>query len=220
MGLWVFPVALMIAVSCGGETFDGSPLGSVCDGCVDAGEGAATTAGSVGGGGTDVGGGGSSAMAGGGSSGGSGGGSGGDAGAGGRCQSTTCAALGKNCGKIDDGCGAQLDCGECLPNAPCDQNVCGSCTPTSCAQEQWYCGTLDDGCNNMLGCGGSYTPGLCDFGQPYGCACPFDYAENILCDNTPPNGDLGNTPPPNGTCIENPVNTPQGSYGWCCKVGL
>lgn len=44
---------------------------------------------------------------------GAGGGSGGGGGGAGMCTPTTCAALGKNCGAVADGCGGMLACGTC-----------------------------------------------------------------------------------------------------------
>lgn len=44
------------------------------------------------------------------------------------CVATTCAAQGKNCGLISDGCNAVLDCGTCKPPLKCGvttPNVCG-----------------------------------------------------------------------------------------------
>ncbi len=45
------------------------------------------------------------------------------------CTATTCAAEGKDCGQIDDGCGVMLDCGSCGGSTPiCINNVCTACT--------------------------------------------------------------------------------------------
>ena len=44
------------------------------------------------------------------------------------CTPTTCAAQGKNCGPISDGCNMVLDCGTCHPPLRCGAvtpNVCG-----------------------------------------------------------------------------------------------
>jgi len=54
------------------------------------------------------------------------------------CVPTTCAAQGKNCGTIDDGCGSTLNCGSCSgTGVTCGgggtANVCG-CTPQTVAQ--------------------------------------------------------------------------------------
>lgn len=48
----------------------------------------------------------------------------------GSCVPTTCAALGKNCGSISDGCGGTLSCGTCATGMTCGgggtANVCGT----------------------------------------------------------------------------------------------
>jgi hypothetical protein len=66
----------------------------------------------------------------------------------GTCTPTTCAAEGKNCGTISDGCSGILDCGTCIAPETCGgggtANVCGegTCTPTTCAAEGKNCGTI------------------------------------------------------------------------------
>jgi lysophospholipase L1-like esterase len=51
---------------------------------------------------------------------------------GGSCTPTTCAAQGKNCGSIGDGCGGTLTCGSCISPQTCGgggtANVCGGGT--------------------------------------------------------------------------------------------
>ena len=74
------------------------------------------------------------------------------------CSPTTCAAEGKNCGFIPDGCGHTLDCGACAVGSACGasgmENVCGAvCTPTTCAASGKNCGTISDGCGKTLACG-------------------------------------------------------------------
>src|SRR5262249_17366319 len=54
------------------------------------------------------------------------------------CTPTTCAAQGKNCGTIADGCGGALSCGTCTPPQTCGgggvAHACGGGTMTSTAQ--------------------------------------------------------------------------------------
>ncbi len=72
------------------------------------------------------------------------------------CTATTCAAEGKNCGSISDGCGGVLDCGTCT-----DPECCG-CAPT---------GTT--GVPNVCSSGstaGSGLPQVCIAGSQ-GCLC-------------------------------------------------
>src|SRR5512143_1235791 len=63
------------------------------------------------------------------------------------CHPTTCAAHGAQCGTLSDGCGHDLDCGQCDWTDSCTNNVC-VCSP--------YCGSRDCGDD---GCGGSC--GMC-----------------------------------------------------------
>ncbi|WP_164017773.1 Ig-like domain-containing protein [Pyxidicoccus trucidator] len=89
------------------------------------------------------------------------------------CAPTTCAAQGKNCGTIPDGCGGTLSCGTCGAGQACSaSNVC-VCVPTTCAAQNRTCGAMSDGCGGTLDCGtcgaGSTCdtgPGVCVPGQP------------------------------------------------------
>lgn len=79
-----------------------------------------------------------------------------------RCVRTTCASAGRECGALDDGCGSELHCGECMAPQRCGGNgiegVCG-CTPLACEADQ--CGTVDDGCGGALDCGGCGASQVC-----------------------------------------------------------
>ncbi|MFP2905911.1 Ig-like domain-containing protein [Pyxidicoccus sp. 3LFB2] len=80
------------------------------------------------------------------------------------CTPTTCAAQGKTCGTIPNGCGALLNCGTCGAGQACStDNVC-VCAPTTCAAQGKNCGTISDGCGGTLSCG------TCAGGQE----CPAD----------------------------------------------
>ena len=46
------------------------------------------------------------------------------------CTPTTCAAQGKNCGTISNGCGGTLTCGTCGSGQTCTNNVCGTAAPS------------------------------------------------------------------------------------------
>jgi hypothetical protein len=74
---------------------------------------------------------------------------------GGSCTPTTCAAQGKNCGGISDGCSQTLNCGTCGSGQTCSaSNVCqASCTPTTCAAQGKNCGSISNGCGGTLSCG-------------------------------------------------------------------
>jgi glucose/arabinose dehydrogenase len=89
---------------------------------------------------------------------------------GGGCTPTTCSALGKNCGSVNDGCGGTLNCGTCTSPNTCGgggtPNVCGtsSCTPTTCAAQGKNCGSINDGCGGTLNCGTCTSPNTCGGG--------------------------------------------------------
>src|SRR5262249_22146403 len=76
----------------------------------------------------------------------------------GTCTPATCASANKNCGRMLDGCGGTVTCGDCGPGLTCGAggpNVCGpgTCAPTTCAQEGANCGKISDGCASVLECG-------------------------------------------------------------------
>src|SRR5204863_6040610 len=82
------------------------------------------------------------------------------------CTPTTCAAQGKNCGTISNGCGGTLTCGSCTAPQTCGgggvANLCGGgCTPTTCAAQGKNCGTIADGCGGTLTCGACTAPQTC-----------------------------------------------------------
>lgn len=62
---------------------------------------------------------------------------------------TSCAAQGKNCGTISDGCGGSLTCGTCSSGYTCTSNVC--CQNLSCTGK---CGVITNNCGQSVNCGG------------------------------------------------------------------
>jgi hypothetical protein len=87
------------------------------------------------------------------------------------CAVTTCAAKGKNCGTMPDGCGGTLTCGSCTTGQTCggggSANVCGkgTCkTSTTCAAQKANCGMVSDGCSAVLDCGTCSAPKSCGGG--------------------------------------------------------
>src|SRR5437762_1102009 len=62
------------------------------------------------------------------------------------------------CGKVGDGCGGVLDCGDCTGGATCGgggiAHVCGgdpTCAKTTCATGAGnYCGDVGDGCGGVV----------------------------------------------------------------------
>ncbi len=84
----------------------------------------------------------------------------------GDCVPTTCAAQGKECGVILDGCGGTKQCSTSTSggNVDCQQgqvcggggpNKCGTtlCVPQTCAQLGKDCGLVTDGCSGVINCG-------------------------------------------------------------------
>jgi hypothetical protein len=80
------------------------------------------------------------------------------------CQPATCVvAGGKYCGKIGDGCGGTLECGDCPMGDTCGgggtAQVCGrppdpNCKPITCQQVGGrLCGRVGNGCGGSLECG-------------------------------------------------------------------
>lgn len=98
------------------------------------------------------------------------------------CVPVTCTPEGGNyCGKIGDGCGAKLDCGECADDWVCDEGLCvggPDCEPATCQGEGGvrYCGAIGDGCGRALDCDACLDGEKCDSGicvpeecSPSGC---------------------------------------------------
>jgi hypothetical protein len=129
------------------------------------------------------------------------------------CALTTCAAQGKNCGQIPDGCDTgNLDCGNCTPGSTtplCIDNVCTACSvenpcPSGCCASDGRCqsGTGDGACGaiggNCVDCGAGRH---CVNRQ---CVCDSTSCPNGCCDG-------------NGQCqVEN--NLFCGSGGVACSV--
>ncbi|MCL4752471.1 MAG: tryptophan synthase alpha chain, partial [Myxococcales bacterium] len=69
------------------------------------------------------------------------------------CTPTSCAAQGKNCGSIPNGCGGTLNCGTCTAPSTCTNNVCTACVPNPdpCPSSQ-CAGTASDGCGGTVSC--------------------------------------------------------------------
>src|SRR5262249_34668220 len=110
------------------------------------------------------------------------------------CAPITCAALGKNCGALSDGCGHTLNCGSCTAPATCrgagKANGCGGGrTPTTCAAQVKNCGAILDGCNNWLACGTCTLPQICGGGgTPNVCGTPPPVAKTLTFSPNPVTG--------------------------------
>ena len=92
------------------------------------------------------------------------------------CQPKTCGQLGVECGPAGDGCGALIQCGNCVSPETCggggEPSKCGAptCTPKTCQAQGIECGPAGDGCGNQIACGactngetcgGGGQPGVC-----------------------------------------------------------
>jgi hypothetical protein len=88
------------------------------------------------------------------------------------CVPLTCAtANGRYCGKVGDGCGGVLDCGDCMNGQVCGSGVAGvcgggpGCMATTCMTASGqYCGRVGDGCGRVLECGDCPTGQTCGSG--------------------------------------------------------
>jgi hypothetical protein len=98
------------------------------------------------------------------------------------------------CGKMDDGCGQTLNCGNTCPAALpfCGgggPNVCGAsmCVPAMTCPTGKQCGPYTDGCSSTITCG------TCPAGQ----TCAGDGTQNHCCvplTACPPNSNCGRAP--------------------------
>jgi hypothetical protein len=72
------------------------------------------------------------------------------------CRPKSCVDLNVGCGVVDDGCGADLSCGECPTwsshgeSWDCINNQC-VCVPGTCTSTG--CGVMDNGCGGNINCG-------------------------------------------------------------------
>jgi len=136
------------------------------------------------------------------------------------CVPTTCAAQGKNCGTISDGCGNTLNCGDaCAAPQTCGgggvANVCG-CTPTTCAAQGKNCGQIPDGCGGTLDCGGCGAPSSCGGGgtaNVCGCTSNGTCSECCTRDNGPGVDNCGNS------CLRNTCCGGGGGGSGCFGAG-
>ncbi len=108
------------------------------------------------------------------------------------CKRLTCEQpSGRYCGKIGDGCGSTVDCGNCSAGDTCggggSPSVCGApvnpatCKPVTCQPAGGqFCGRIGDGCGHLLTCpacstgatcGGAGTPGVCGIAGTDPTAC-------------------------------------------------
>lgn len=88
---------------------------------------------------------------------------------------TSCEEADAQCGTVDDGCGGQLDCGECSAPEVCSaahQCELDLCEAQTCDSLDATCGTINDGCGGELACGSCVAPETCGGGGvPNHCGC-------------------------------------------------
>jgi hypothetical protein len=100
------------------------------------------------------------------------------------CTPTTCAAQGKTCGTIANGCGGTLTCGSCAAGQSCSTaNVCvggSSCSPTVAAYTFGKCNATAVYNGKLYKCL-SQAAGV--NGEPTGCGTPGVYCGSIAPDN-------------------------------------
>lgn len=113
----------------------------------------------------------------------------------GPCVPQTCEELRANCGALDDGCGTEIQCGECPEGRECGAegipNVCG-CPPQSCDALGVECGEAANGCGATIDCGGCAAGVSCVEGR---CECDGD----ALCEEE--GFDCGNVETPCGDVV-------------------
>lgn len=85
------------------------------------------------------------------------------------CVPRTCAQVGATCGPAGDGCGGQIECGECRAPTTCGgggiPSACGGgCVSRTCAGAGANCGPVADGCGGALECGSCARPDICGGG--------------------------------------------------------
>jgi hypothetical protein len=92
------------------------------------------------------------------------------------CEPIMCLDVEAECGLINDGCGAAVDCGPCPPGEVCgliEPNKCAACEPRTCEEAGVECGMVGDGCGGTLDC--QCPEGLeCGFAAPNKCGAPGD----------------------------------------------
>ncbi len=82
------------------------------------------------------------------------------------CVPRGCAA--DSCGRIGDGCGGEVECGDCDGGDVCVSNVC--CTPQTCEERGAQCGApVENTCMTTLDCGTCEDGETCT--ESFRCSC-------------------------------------------------
>jgi hypothetical protein len=158
------------------------------------------------------------------------------------CMPRSCNAMQVECGSASDGCGRQLDCGQChLFGQTCDAGKCG-CTAKSadagdCKGQNGAkdsCGLVADGCGGLFACPGCNGNDTCQpdntcssapcSDRPFpdnACGtisdgCGSQYTNAGTCPDSPPNTTC-NGGQEAGVCGCTPSSC--GQQGWACGTG-
>ncbi|MGH7293340.1 MAG: hypothetical protein ACRELB_00330, partial [Polyangiaceae bacterium] len=116
------------------------------------------------------------------------------------CTPISCQDQNISCGPAGDGCGNEIQCGNCTPPQTCGgggvPGQCGSpdggaCTPKTCQDQNISCGPAGDGCGNEIPncgnctppqtCGGGGVPGQCGFPDAGSCSPETCADQSIFC---------------------------------------
>ncbi|MBL8957468.1 MAG: hypothetical protein JNK82_42235 [Myxococcaceae bacterium] len=142
----------------------------------------------------------------------------------------TCASQGFNCGPAGNGCGIQLDCGDCTMPETCGgggtPGVCGrpiTCVPKTCADLDAGCGQQSNGCGGLTPncgtctmpeiCGGAGIPSRCgailpDAGTDAGRPCVNLCQQQMACTGMPKTTITGTVLAPTPPAFGNPDPLP------------
>jgi len=105
------------------------------------------------------------------------------------CVPTTCAAQGKNCGSISNGCGGTLTCGSCAVGTVCNNNVCAS--GTQCTNDCTTSGSKQCSGSSVQTCGNFDTDTCLEWGNTTACGTGTTCSSGV-CISTTVNPIIGN----------------------------
>lgn len=148
------------------------------------------------------------------------------------CVPKSCPEQVIGCGLAGDGCGNQIDCGECPLGQTCGgggvPSQCGApaCNPQVCQANE--CGQKGDGCGGTLDCGscavgqtcGGGGANLCGVGQCAPQACPAPVAGSACGPVANGCGGVNNCPCPAGMpCVNGACGAPACTPLTCQQIG-
>lgn len=148
------------------------------------------------------------------------------------CVPKSCTAQGIGCGLAGDGCGNQINCGDCPIGETCGgggiPSQCGkpACNPVACTATQ--CGLIGDGCGATLNCGNCTGGKVCGGGGPSECgsapcvpsACPAPAPGSVCGPVANGCGGINNCPCPGGVpCVNGTCGAPECIPRTCEQAG-